>query len=114
MEGNGRPGLTDKTLPKPPQIPLKKRRVKRYACQEGETGRSRNLVIPDSLYDRLCRYALRVETEVKPEKKTVIDGVEKIIPPVYRSPNVSEAACIAIDFYLRNKKATDDDESSDE
>jgi hypothetical protein len=55
----------------------------------GEKGRSRNLVIPDSLYDSLCMLAIKT-------KITVGEGRRAYA----RSLTVSEVACEAIAAYL--------------
>jgi hypothetical protein len=56
----------------------------------GEKPRSRNLVMPDSLYDALALYALQTKVKVKKGRDEY-----------RRSLTVSEAACKAIDSYLR-------------
>jgi len=72
------------------------RRSRARGGQTGEKGRSRNLVIPDSLYDVLCLYARRTKIKVREERR-VNGRVEKAL---YRSLTVSEAACRALASFL--------------
>jgi hypothetical protein len=53
-------------------------------------GRSRNLVIPDDLFEQISVYAIKAKVKVRDKR-----GNE-----YQRSPNVSEAVCMAIESYL--------------
>src|SRR5271156_6740469 len=59
-----------------------------------DKGRSRNLVIPDSLYDNLCIYAKHKKVRVKDE---VRENGRVITPALIRSMTVSEAVCEALE-----------------
>jgi hypothetical protein len=59
-----------------------------------DKGRSRNLVIPDSLYDNLCIYAKNKKVRVKDE---IRENGRVIRPALIRSMTVSEAACEALE-----------------
>jgi hypothetical protein len=78
--------------------PTRRSRSQRY--QTGEKGRSRNLVIPDSLYDSLCLYARKTKIKVRDERRINGRVVEKALT---RSLTVSEAACKAIANFLPKK-----------
>ena len=80
--------------------PGRKGRTQRLRTDE--KGRSRNLVIPDSLYDRLCLYARKTKVKVvKP------NGREHS-----RSMSVSEAACKALTSFLPKLSIVEDEEPS--
>jgi hypothetical protein len=105
-------GLVASTLPKPDAEladdqadaesrggkPGRRSRTQRY--QAGEKGRSRNLVIPDSLYDSLYLYARKNKVKVRDERRINGRIVEKAL---VRSMTVSEAACKAIASFLPKK-----------
>jgi hypothetical protein len=73
------------------------RRARTQRIRTDEKGRSRNLVIPDSLYDSLYLYARKTKVKVRPEKRINGRVVEK---ELVRSMTVSEAACKAIAAFL--------------
>jgi hypothetical protein len=73
-------------------------RTQRYRADE--KGRSRNLVIPDSLYDSLYLYARKTKVKVRDERRINGRVVEK---ELIRSMTVSEAACKAIASFLPKK-----------
>jgi hypothetical protein len=72
-----------------------RKRTRRHRTDE--KGRSRNLVIPDSLYDTLCLYARRTKVKVREERRVNGIIVQKAL---VRSMTVSEAACKALASYL--------------
>jgi len=82
-------------------IPTAKPRTRRLRTEKGH---ARNLVIPDSLYDRLCLYAqrTRVKVEIKaaPGKKPIERS---------RSLTVSEAACAVLDRGLPKLRIVEDE-----
>jgi hypothetical protein len=107
------PGLVAATLHKPDAEPAddqadaesrggkpggRRSRTQRY--QAGEKGRSRNLVIPDGLYDSLFLYARKTKIKVRDERRINGRVVEKAL---VRSMTVSEAACKAIASFLPKK-----------
>ena len=71
-------------------------------------GRSRNLVIPDSLYDALFIYARK--TKVKTTSRRKVNGVVVGTKEGSRSLTASEAACHAIADFLKKKGMLEDDE----
>jgi hypothetical protein len=71
----------------------KKPRVMRLRTYP-DKGRSRNLVIPDSLYDNLCIYAKQKKVRVR---EAVRENGRVITPELIRSMTVSEAACEALE-----------------
>lgn len=82
-------------------IPTARPRARRLASTE--KGHARNLVIPDSLYDRLCLYAQR--TRIKVEAKAAgKKPVER-----YRSLTVSEAACNILERGLPKLRIVEDE-----
>ena len=62
-----------------------------------EKGRSRNLVIPDSLYDVLYLYARKTKVKIRDERRLNGRIVQKAL---VRSMTVSEAACKALASFL--------------
>jgi hypothetical protein len=105
-------GLVASTLPKPNgeldedqaaesrgDKPGRRSRAQRYRADE--KGRSRNLVIPDSLYDSLYLYARKTKVKIRDERRINGRIVEKAL---VRSMTVSEAACKAIASFLGNKR----------
>jgi hypothetical protein len=72
-----------------------RKRARRHRTDE--KGRSRNLVIPDSLYDTLCLYARRTKVKVREERRHNGVVVQKAL---VRSMTVSEAACKALASFL--------------
>jgi hypothetical protein len=85
-----------------------RRRVRRQ--RTAEKGRSRNLVIPDSLYDMLFIYARR--TKIKTTSKRRVNGIVVGTKEGTRSLTVSEATCDAIADYLKKKGMLDDDDKA--
>jgi hypothetical protein len=92
-------GLVASTLPKPDDDQAgdesrggKPRRRSSARYRTDEPGRSRNLVIPDSLYDSLCLYARKTKVKVRDERR--VNG--RLQPAHFRSMTVSEAVCKAI------------------
>jgi hypothetical protein len=82
-------------------IPTARPRTRRLA--NTEKGHARNLVMPDSLYDRLCLYAQR--TKVKVEIRT---GPGRKIERL-RSLTVSEAACVILERGLPKLRIAEDE-----
>lgn len=82
-------------------IPTAKPRARRLPSTE--KGHARNLVIPDSLYDRLCLYAQR--TKIKVEVKTA----GKKPTERTRSLTVSEAVCAILERGLPKLRLVEDE-----
>ncbi len=78
------------------------RKVSVRLHQTEEKSRSRNLMIPDSLYDKLYLYARR--TKVKAREERIVAGRRQ--EAVYRSMTVSEAACKALASFLPKGRLT--------
>jgi hypothetical protein len=72
------------------------RKRTRRLKSDAEKGRSRNLVIPDSLYDQLYLYARKTKVKIRDERR--VNG--RIEPAIFRSLTVSEAACEALAKFL--------------
>jgi len=87
-------------------IPTAKPRARRI--KTAEKGHARNLVIPDSLYDRLCLYAqrTRVKVEGKPDARTASGRTPA---PRYRSLTVSEAVCEMLERGLPKLRIVEDE-----
>lgn len=111
------PGLVENTLRHPNgesaddqagenrgEKPGRKARTSRHRTDE--KGRSRNLVIPDSLYDALYLYARRTKIKVRDEKRINGRVVEKAL---VRSLTVSEAACKALASFLPKLSIVEDE-----
>jgi len=87
-------------------IPTAKPRARRV--KSTEKGHARNLVIPDSLYDRLCLYAQK--TRVKVESKADARATPGKTPaPRYRSLTVSEALCEMLERGLPKLRIVEDE-----
>jgi hypothetical protein len=82
------------------QKPGRKGRVRLHETEE--KSRSRNLMIPDSLYDQLYLYARR--TKVKAKEERIVNNRKQ--EAVYRSMTVSEAACKALASFLPKGRLT--------
>jgi hypothetical protein len=96
-KSNGEP-TDDQTGESRGDKPGRKARGQRYRTDE--KGRSRNLVIPDSLYDSLYLYARKTKVKVRDERRINGRVVEKAL---VRSLTVSEAACRALASFLPKK-----------
>jgi hypothetical protein len=75
-----------------------------------EKGRSRNLVIPDSLYDVVFIHARR--TKVKTASKRRVNGIVVATKEGTRSLTASEVVCDAIAEYLRKRGLLEDDDKA--
>ena len=83
-----------------------RRRIRRQ--RTAEKGRSRNLVIPDSLYDPAFIFARR--SKIKTTSKRRVNGIVVGTKENTRSLTVSEVVCDALAAYLKSKGALEDDE----
>jgi hypothetical protein len=75
-----------------------------------EKGRSRNLVIPDSLHDAAFIFARR--TKVKTTWKRTVNGHVVSTKEGARSLTISEVVCDALTAYLKSKGALEDTDKS--
>jgi hypothetical protein len=82
-----------------------RRRARRQ--RTAEKGRSRNLVIPDSLYDPAFIFARRTKVKIILTRR--VNGVVVGKKDGTRSLTVSEVVCDAIAAYLKSKGALEDD-----
>jgi hypothetical protein len=80
-----------------------RRRVRRK--QTAEKGRSRNLVIPDSLHDAAAIYAKK--NKVKTTWKRTVNGISVGEKEGSRCLTISEVVCEALTTFLRSKSALD-------
>lgn len=78
-------------------------RKRRSRYQTDEKGRSRNLVMPDSLYDLLCLYARKTKVKVREKGREYV-----------RSLTVSEAACKLLASSLPRLRIVEDDQPAAE
>jgi hypothetical protein len=85
-----------------------RRRTRRQRA--AEKGRSRNLVIPDSLHDAAFIFARR--TKVKTTWRRTVNGHVVSSKEGTRSLTISEVVCDALTAYLKSKGALDDGDKS--
>lgn len=82
-----------------------RRRARRQ--RTAEKGRSRNLVIPDSLHDAAFIFARK--TKVKTTWRRTVNGHVVSAKEGTRSLTISEVVCDALAAYLKSKGALDED-----
>lgn len=85
-----------------------RRRTRRQ--RTAEKGRSRNLVIPDRLYD--AAFILARRTKTKTESVRRVWGKVVGTREGTRSLTVSELVCDALESYLKSRGALDDDDKT--